>query len=410
VNAAYNELRDQVDSKVALQAKRDRAAEIQSDLEKPAVLRQVGRPDATGKPVANESELRMEALSGWIRSSNGYDASQSEQEAAQALGLSLGRSQFDLSLLPSRSVNGAPIWSSNGGQSRTRETRAQSVGTNSGGGFTVPEGFVAELERRMLDFNGPRQVARVIRTGSGNILPWPTANDTGNSGADIAENGGIAAQDVVFGEVQLSAYKRTSGAILVSQELLEDTGINLVAELIDIMGERLGRRTAAKYTTGTGSGQEQGIVTGATEGVTTVSPSAIAADEIKNLVHSLDPAYRRSPSTGFMAHDNVWLAVRKLKDSQNRYLWQDSIQLGMPDRLEGFPVTINQSMAAAVSTGNVSMLFGDFSKFVIRDVNAIRFYRLDELYRANDQTGFMAFLRTDSRVLQPEAIKTLQQS
>ena len=410
INDEYNEVRDQVAELHDRQEKLSRALEIEGDTDEPEGRSLIGRPNATASPSGkSRAELESLALSGWIRSVNDVDPSEDEQDAADELGYRLARRGFDAQLLESRHVNGPPVWASNGTQSRTREFRAQSVGTASAGGYTVPQGFVAELERRMLDFNGPRQVARIIRTSSGNTLPWPTVDDTSNTGADIAENAAVSEQAVTFGEVQLSAYKRTSGAILVSQELLEDTGINLTAELVDLMGERLGRRTAAKYTTGTGSSQEQGVVTGASAGVTTASATAIAADEIKDLVHSLDPAYRRSGSTGFMAHDNVWLAIRKLKDGDSRYLWQDSIQAGQPDRLEGFPVVVNQNMDSSIATGNDTVLFGDFSKFIIRDVNQIRFYRLDELYRANDQTGFMAFLRTDSRVLQANAIKKLTQ-
>lgn len=115
-------------------------------------------------------------------------------------------------------------------------------------------------------------------------------------------------------------------------------------------------------------------------------------------------------NTGFMFHDNILLALRKLKDTTNQYLWQPSMQSGVADRLHGYPYTINQNMQSSVATGTKTILFGDFSKFVIRDSGTLRFYRLEELYRANDQVGFIAFMRSDSECIQTAAIKHLIQA
>ena len=410
-NEAYNEKQAEVQAAKESRDKADRATAIAEQLEaNPHKRPKVAAPDKRGGGGIDHRTLQARAIQGWMREANDLDATDEQRDAADQIGMRINGKGIDISLSEQRHVNGPPMWVCNDGASLTRESRAQSVGTDSAGGYLVSDGFVPELERRMLAFNGPRQVARVIRTNSGNQIEMPSLDDTGNDGADIAENAAVSEEALTFGTFTLNAYKHTSGALLIPQELLEDNEINLESEITDILGERLGRRTAAKYTTGTGSSQAQGIVTGASAGVTAAATAAIAADEIKDLIHSLDPSYRGMGSTGFMMHDSVLLAVRKLKDGDNRYLWQDSIQLGTPDRLEGYPVTINQNMESTIAATNITMLFGAFEKFIIRDVRGIRLYRLDELYRANDQTGFMAFIRTDSGVRQANAIKKLTQA
>jgi HK97 family phage major capsid protein len=111
-----------------------------------------------------------------------------------------------------------------------------------------------------------------------------------------------------------------------------------------------------------------------------------------------------------MMNDGILLAIRKLVDGQSRPLWEPSLQMSYPDRLYGYPVSINQNMQATLATGTKTILFGDFMKFVIRDSGSMRFYRLEELYRANDQVGFIAFMRSDSECIQTAAIKHLVQA
>lgn len=414
VNAAYDEKATALTDAQERQDRADRVAEVTAqDAEELYPKRKVAKRDATapaGEPNEPAHILEERALSGWLRQANGVEPTAEERAAAEASGINIDRAGYGFKLGESRAANGRPMWLTGGGSRLTAESRAMSAGTATEGAETVPQGFVAELERAMVAYNGPRQVARILRTDAGNLLKWPTATDVANSGRQEAENAAVNATDFTTGEIDVSAFKQSSDVILVSQELLEDSGVNLASEVNAMLAERIGRGQNAAFTTGTGSGAPQGIVTGASAGVTAASATVIAPDEIKNLVHSVDPAYRGLPSVGFMMHDNVLLAVRKLKDGDNRYLWQDSIQLGQPDRLEGFPVTVNQAMASTIATTAVTMLFGAFEKFLIRDVRDVRLYRLEELYRANDQTGFVAFLRSDSRVLQAAAIKKLTQA
>ena len=402
VNAAYDANQQEL---TAAKEKADvaaRAAQIEAAKDEQS-FQQKRERKAERRPEITE-ETRQLAFQAWARHQNGFSLEDKHVEAAQRCGIDPQAAGYEIRL----SSNSPKM--SHGGFGK--EYRAQSVGTDSAGGYLVPEGFSNELEKSLLAFGGPRKVARVIRTSSGNDLPWPTVNDTGNTGRLLSENAAITETAVTFGSKTFSAYKFSSDSCLVSSELMQDSAFNLASEVGAMLGERLGRIEASYFTTGTGSSQPGGIVTGAGAGVTAASATAIAADELFELVHSVDPAYRGQSSCGWMMHDNVLLALRKLKDGNDQYLWQEGMSAGEPDRLLGHPITINQNMASSVATGEITVLFGAMAKFIIRDAGSVRLYKLEERYRDNDQTGFVAFKRSDSGVIDAgtDPIKKLTQA
>ena len=255
------------------------------------------------------------------------------------------------------------------------ETRAQST-TDAAGGYTVPEELQAILIRSMAAW-GPmydEDVATVITTASGNPLPMPTVNDTAVTaaaapaqGTTLTDDGG---KDVTFGEKRLESYSFDTEWIRCSLELAQDSIFAMENLLGDLLGERLGRIANSQLTTGTGSSAPNGIVTASTLGVTAASATAVTYDEIINLEHSVDPAYRNSPKVRFMFNDTTLRDVRKLKDGQGNYLWQmGNVQAGVPNTLNGKPYSINQAMAS-IATGNKTFLFGDFGKYYVRKVGS----------------------------------------
>lgn len=289
-----------------------------------------------------------------------------------------------------------------------REQRAQSAGTNSEGGFTVPTELIPELIKSMVAYSPmfDENVTRQLVTAAGNPLTMPTTDDTGNSATLLAENTGASDLDASFGQVTLGAFKYTSGLIKVSNELLQDSAINLEAELRSLMAERFGRGVGAALTTGTGSGQPNGIVTAAGAGITG-SVSAISFDDLIDLQHSVDSAYRRAPNTAFMFNDSTLQALRKIKDSEGNYIWQPaSVQTGAAATILGESYVINPAMAD-IGTGNVSTLYGDMEKFIVRRARPIDIKRLDERFAEADQVGFVGFVRVDSEILDAAAIKKL---
>ena len=292
-------------------------------------------------------------------------------------------------------------------------------GTTSGAGgvYTVPECFWAKVTETLKLFGGASTGAEEIRTATGAPLPWPTNDDTSNTGYFVGENTTLTSEgDLSFGQKQLSAYISASGPIKASLPVLQDTGINLEAMLGRKMGERLGRIQNTRFTTGTGSSQPQGYVTGSSTGKTTSSATAITYDELIDFIHSVDAAYRNSGRCRFKLHDLILAYVRKLRDDSGgsgvgRPLWQPSIQVGEPDLLLGYPYDINNDMDSAVTTGKKTMAFGDFqSGFVVRRVTGAQMMRLTERYADALQVGFIAFERVDSLVQDASAVKLLVQA
>ncbi len=292
-----------------------------------------------------------------------------------------------------------------------KELRAQGVATNAAGGYLVPQGFRQNLIETMKFYGAVRSVATVIETDTGATLPWPTNDDTANKGAILAENTQVTEQDVTIGQAQLGAYMYTSKLVRVSFQLLQDSAFDLPAFLARKLGERLGRITNEHYTTGTGTSQPEGVQTNATIGKTgaTGQTTTVTGDDLIDLIHSVDPAYRNERSR-FMLHDLSLAKVRKLKDANNMYLWQPSVQAGVADTLLGYGYTVNNDMPQMAANAK-SVLFGDFqAAFVIRDVLGIQLLRLEERYADFLQVGFLSFLRTDSEPQDAAAIRAYRNS
>jgi HK97 family phage major capsid protein len=282
--------------------------------------------------------------------------------------------------------------------SNRSEERALSVGSNTAGGYTVPQGFYDTLIEAQKFYGGVRQVSNVFSTDSGNTLPIPTANETAALGSILAENAAATTQDVAFGQVMLGAYKYTSNIVLVSMELMQDSAFDIEAYLARKLGERIGRINNQHFTNGTGTGQPQGVVTGATSGKVgaTGQTTSITIDDILDLEHSVDIAYRTGAK--FMLNDQSLKAIKKLKDSQGRPLWLPGLAFKEPDTINSYGYQVNNDMPVMGANAK-SILFGDFSNYWIRDVKAVQVVRFNEKYADAGQVGFVAFSRADGKLI-----------
>jgi len=370
----------------------------------------------TGASELTEQEARGVAFSAWCREQMGIAIDEREESACRQVGLNPRSRELRIDLpgndLLQRTAGICRETHPRLIRSRMqRELRDLSAVTGGSGGYTVPEGFVNQLEINMLAFGGILQVADVMRTDGGNELPWPTADDTGNTGEQLGESASIGSSvDPTFSQVLFGAYKFSSKLIKVPVELLDDSAFNLPMIIGGMLGERLGRIQNTKGTTGSGAGTWHGLVTASTLGVTAASQTAITADELLDLKHSVDPAYRTD--AGWMLHDNILLHIRKLKDGDGHYLFQSNLREGGPDTIDGDPLTINQDMPSSVATTNKTVLYGQFRKYKIRQVRQIRMRRLVERYADADQEGFIAFLRADGNLVDAGTapVKHLQQA
>ena len=287
--------------------------------------------------------------------------------------------------------------------------------TTTTGGYTIPEGFSNELEQRMM-WEGPFAKAggpfREFNTPTGNDVPWPTIDDTANDGflQSESEDAEDSSTGFTFGVETLKSYVYNAGLIPVTMQLLEDSYFPFANVVGGLLGERIGRTKNYYCTLGTGSSEPEGATVGARQGKYAASATAFTAAELIDLVASVDMKYQQGPKAGFMLHQLIEAEVRKLDTSTTAYtqpLWQPSFAAGMPSTILGFRYWINNDMASAMTTGQKVFLFGDFDKFVIRNVGGISVFRFNERYMNKLQVAFMSWIRFDSRVIQDHAIKYL---
>lgn len=292
-----------------------------------------------------------------------------------------------------------------------RGTNTQIAGTDSLGGFLVPQEFSDELDVASLFTGEVERLAKKLNTASGGLLDYPTVDDTGTNAVLTSEAAAVTVADMTFANAQLSAYNYSS-LVKVSQQLLQDSAFDLNAFLVEAMGERIARVTNAAFSTDNGSSKPQGIVTGSTKGADAAGATAITADDVLNLIYSVDASYRNKESFGLMAHDNIISAIRSLGvgASNDFPIFIPSMEMGQPDRIFGVPVYVNNDMQSTIATATKTLLAADFSKFVVRNAGGIQMLRLNERFADELEVGFVAYKRADSRVLNSAAIKHLLQA
>lgn len=274
-----------------------------------------------------------------------------------------------------------------------------STTTDAEGGYTVQTDVAQSVMDALAAYGGMREAADVFQSAMGNPLQYPTSDGTSETGELIAENTTATSADPSFGAVTLNTYKFSSKIIAVPFELLQDSAVDMEAFIRGRIVDRLGRITNTYFTTGTGTAQPRGIVTAASAGKTgtTGQTTTVIFDDLVDLVHSVDPAYRASGRCRFMMADSSLKVVRKLKDSQGRPIFlpgYDGLGGPMGDAILGYPVTINQDVAAMAANAK-SILFGDFWYYKIRDVMAMQIFRFtDSAYTKLGQVGFLAWMRS----------------
>jgi HK97 family phage major capsid protein len=283
------------------------------------------------------------------------------------------------------------------------EIREQSL-TGSEGGYTVaPDtSFYGRVVSAMKFFGGVESApVTVLNTAKGADLPIPTDDDTSNTGALVAEAGSHASGTAVtLGQTTLHSYLFSSKIVKVSWQLLQDSEISWEAFLANKFGTRIGRIKNTYLTTGTGSSQPQGVQYASTTGRSCATGYTVTctADDLVRLLHSVDVAYRNPATCRWMLNDNSALILELLKDGDGQYLWKPGLTEGAPDRIKGYPVIVNNDMPDMAASAK-SILFGDFSAYFVRNVQGIQVVRLNELYAANGQVGFMAFMRCDGALV-----------
>ncbi len=285
-------------------------------------------------------------------------------------------------------------------------TNALQIGTDSEGGYLVPDEFENTLVEALEEENIFRQMAKIIQTASGD-RKIPVVASKGTA-AWMDEEGAYPESDDSFGQVSIGAYKLGT-MIKVSEELLNDSVFDLESYITREFARRIGSKEEEAFFTGNGTGKPLGILAasgGAETGVTAASATAVTADELMDLYYSLKSPYRKNAV--WALNDSTVKAIRKLKDGNGQYLWQPGLTAGAPDMILGRPIKTSAYMPA-IAAGAKTIAFGDFSYYWIADRQGRSFKRLNELFAATGQVGFLASQRVDGKLVLAEAVKVLVQ-
>jgi HK97 family phage major capsid protein len=278
----------------------------------------------------------------------------------------------------------------------TGERSAEMRALGASGSTLVPQGFQNSLEVKLKTFAGLRQACTILKTDTGNQMPWPREDDVANVGEYLSEGSPTTTADPTFDNVMLTSNLVSSKLVKVSFQLEQDAAFNIADVLLNSFYSRIARATEPTYLTGNGSGQPNGLlpalVAAGNVPVLAVGANAnsgsggdtaltsLGSSDFSNLIDALDPNYRLNAS--FMANSSAWGKVRRTLDKYGRPLWNTSLQTGDPDKVYSYPYYYNQQMAG-IGAGNKSLIFGDFSKYIIRDSAGITLLRYDELFAQN---------------------------
>lgn len=290
-----------------------------------------------------------------------------------------------------------------------RELRAQGTSPDEKGGFTVPTQMLNKIVDAMKAYGGIASVSQILNTSTGQDITWSTSDGTAEEGELLAENTAASEGDVTFGTAILGAKKLSSKIIRVSNELLQDSGVDIEAYLTGRIAQRIGRGEAKYLVQGTGAGapqQPKGLAASVTGTTAAASATTFTWKEMNALKHAVDPAYRNGPQFRWAFNDATLKVITEMEDGQNRPLWLPDIVGVAPASVLNVPYVIDQAIDD-VGASKKFIFCGDFNRFIIRRVAYMTLKRLVERYAEFDQTAFLAFHRFDCVLEDTAAIKAL---
>lgn len=270
--------------------------------------------------------------------------------------------------------------------------------------------FTSKFDEALKWYGKTRNLVTVLKTETGQNLPYPTVDDTANVATIVSEAGAVSAVDMSTNYVTLGSYKLNSGEVPLSLELIRDSSVPIEDLVVRSIYTRFARAFEKYIVSGTGSSQPNGLLARASSasvvlGGTAASPSITVA-KIFDLLDSIDLAYQDAPGFGFLMHPTVLTMIRKLTDSTGQPIYQTDFRSGAPGTLLGFPVYQSAYMNATGSAVNVPMILaGDYSHYVWREIGEIEVHRLDQVRMLNGLVSYVAFMRADGNLLNTNAVK-----
>jgi HK97 family phage major capsid protein len=292
------------------------------------------------------------------------------------------------------------------GESRSANFERRDI-LKSSTGSPVPTSFYNQVIMKARLVAPVLATSTVLNTAGGENLQIPRLS-TYSVGTVNAEAAVLGESDPAFSAfITLGAFKY-GFLTQVSQELLEDSGVDMLSFLADQVGNALGFAVGSALTVGTGTVEPTGIVAASSVGGTSGTATGFTADNLIDLYYSLDGAARQLPGVGWMMTGQSIGRVRKLKDTAGNYVFQPGLSLDSPDMLLGKPIYENPSMAEA-TTGTKSVIVGHLPSYYVRSVGGIKLDRSDDFAFSSGLATFRATFRVDGNLPQTSHVKHLLQ-
>lgn len=283
-------------------------------------------------------------------------------------------------------------------QGETRDANFEMRATVVSSDNLVDRGFADQIFMRMREVGPLLQTSEVISTNTSEDIVFPVFGNF-STPAQRAEGAALPESEPTFSSITLGAFKY--GALIpVSNTLLNDSSLNIQNIIAEQAANALQFQLNLDHTTGTGSGEPNGIVTASTDSGISGAAGTISADETIQMIYSVDQGYRNQ-NAGFMAATNMSRDLRLLKDGDQRFLYE--IRVGEPDQVAGYRLVENRHMA--YGTAEKSLLFGDLSQYKIRFAGGIDVASSTDFAFNEDVTTIRVMAKADGDIAQGEAIR-----
>jgi len=274
-------------------------------------------------------------------------------------------------------------------------------GGDGSGGYLVPDTYDDRLVQALKQKNVLRQIATVVPTTQKLTIPVSLG---GENASWMPENEPYTFCEAEFGEIEIDAYKLGS-SILVSDELLEDGGVDLEKYIEEAFAYRIGNAEESAFIRGDGNGKPIGLIHQASVGKVTDEIGKISADDLVDMEFSLAEPYRKN-AVWVMSND-AYCRLGQLRHYRGNPIWSNGLDEEMPMKLFGYPVYICNHMDD-VTPGSIPVMFGDFSYYWIGDRGKRIIKRLVERYADLGQVASATTERVDAKLVLPEAVKMLK--
>lgn len=294
------------------------------------------------------------------------------------------------------------------------EMRAQGTSPAEAGGFTVPTTLQAKVIEALVTYGGIASVCQLLQTDNGAPIAWAVSNGGEEEGELIGENKAAGEKDVEFGTATLGSHTISSKIIRVSEQLLQDSGIDMDTFLTGRISKRVARTRNRLIVQGTGAAetadapaQPKGLEVSVGRGAMTAKASTFTWQEMNSLIHSVDPAYRAAPGFRLAFNDKTAQTLEEMVDANNRPLWLPGIADDRPATILKQQYVIDQAIAD-IGAGKKFAFAGDWNEVILRAVRSLVLKRLVERYAEYGQVAFLAFVRFGFVLQDTAAVKALE--